>query len=91
MTTTDETIAENRRRYEELKAQGQGHAPRALPSPSVRGMPLDEAAILHTETIPGGWYCTFELNMGEALRVCLDHGPSSVALVAWKPPRPPSA
>ena len=83
MTDTASIIAENRRRYEELKAQGQGHAPRALPPPSSRGLPLDEAAILHIETIPGGWYRTFELNAGEALRIALDHGPSSVALVAW--------
>lgn len=82
-TATERTIAENRRRYEELKAQGQGHAPRALPPPSARGLPLDEAEVLHRETIPGGWYCTFELHAGEALRVALDHGPSSVALVAW--------
>ncbi|CAA2107397.1 hypothetical protein MBUL_04139 [Methylobacterium bullatum] len=83
MTDTASIIAENRRRYEELKAQGQGHAPRALPPPSARGLPLDEAAILDIETIPGGWYRTFELNAGEALRIALDHGPSSVALVAW--------
>lgn len=81
MTTTEDTIAENRRRYEELKQQG--HAPRALPPPSERGLPLDEAAILHAETIPGGWYWTTELHAGEALRVALDHGPSSVAMVAW--------
>lgn len=83
MTTADETIAENRRRYEALKAQGQGHAPRALPPPSSLDLPLDEAAILHAETIPGGWYWTCELHAGEALRIALDHGLSSVALVAW--------
>ncbi len=77
-------IAENRRRYEELKRTGQGHAPRALPAPSPRGgVPLDDAAILHRETIPGGWYWTTALKAGEALRLSLDHGPSSVALVAW--------
>ncbi|MBX9931045.1 MAG: DUF1989 domain-containing protein [Methylobacterium sp.] len=83
MTTTEDIIAENRRRYEELKAQGQGHAPRALPPPSSVGLKLDEDAVLHTETIPGGWYWTTELNAGEALRLSLDHGPSSVAMVAW--------
>ncbi|KQP50916.1 urea amidolyase associated protein UAAP1 [Methylobacterium sp. Leaf108] len=82
-TTIQQTIAENRRRYEALKAQGQEHAPRALPPPSVRGLPLDEAEILHAETIPGGWYWTTELHAGDALRLALDHGPSSVALVAW--------
>lgn len=83
MTTTEDIIAENRRRYEALKAQGQGHAPRALPPPSPLGLKLDEDAVLHAETIPGGWYWTTELHAGEALRLALDHGPSSVALVAW--------
>ncbi len=80
----ESVIAENRRRYEELKRAGQGHAPRALPGPSPRGgVALDEAAILHRETVPGGWYWTTTLKSGEALRIALDHGPSSVALVAW--------
>lgn len=83
MDTTDETIAENRRRYEDLKRAGQAHAPRALPPPSPRGLPLDAAAIRHAETIPGGWYWTTRLARGEALRIALDHGPSSVALAAW--------
>ena len=77
-------IAENRRRYEDLKQAGQGHAPRALPGPSPRGpAPLDEGAILHREIIPGGWYWTIVLKAGEAIRIGLDYGPSSVALVAW--------
>ncbi len=84
MSDEASVIAENRRRYEELKRAGQGHAPRALPGPSPRGgVPIDEAAILHRETIPGGWYWTTALKAGEALRLALDHGPSSVALVAW--------
>ncbi|MEA1835157.1 DUF1989 domain-containing protein [Methylobacterium durans] len=77
-------IAENRRRYEDLKRAGQGHAPRALPGPSPRGgVPLDAGAVLHRETIPGGWYWTTALGAGEALRIALDYGPSSIALVAW--------
>ncbi|SDO58255.1 urea carboxylase-associated protein 1/urea carboxylase-associated protein 2 [Methylobacterium phyllostachyos] len=77
-------ITENRRRYEELKRAGQGHAPRALPGPSPRdGAPIPPEAVLHRETIPGGWYWTTTLKAGEALRIALDHGPSSVALVAW--------
>lgn len=84
MTTTEDIIAENRQRYEALKREGQGHAPRALPLPSAQGAaPIDEASILHRETIPGGWYWTTALRPGEALRIALDHGPSSVALVAW--------
>ncbi|MFX4937295.1 hypothetical protein ABTC13_19715, partial [Acinetobacter baumannii] len=66
MSNEASAIAENRRRYEELKRAGQGHAPRALPGPSPRdGMPLDATAILHRETIPGGWYWTTALKAGE--------------------------
>ncbi|WP_232629478.1 urea amidolyase associated protein UAAP1 [Methylobacterium sp. Leaf118] len=84
MSDEASVIAENRRRYEALKRAGQGHAPRALPGPSPRGgVPLDAGAILHRETLPGGWYWTTALKAGEALRLGLDHGPSSVALVAW--------
>lgn len=84
MTDADTIISENRRRYEALKREGQSHAPRTLPPPSAPGSaPLDEAAILHRETIPGGWYWTTTLNPGDALRIALDHGPSSIALVAW--------
>ncbi|HEX8417892.1 MAG TPA: DUF1989 domain-containing protein, partial [Methylobacterium sp.] len=84
MTSTDDIISENRRRYEALKREGQGHAPRALPPPSAPGSaPLDAVTIIHRETIPGGWYWTTALQPGDALRIALDHGPSSVALVAW--------
>jgi urea carboxylase-associated protein 2 len=80
--TTEETIAENRRRYEALKRAGQDQAPRALPPPSPHGLPLP-GAVLHAETLPGGWYWTTRLARGEGLRIALDHGPASVALVAW--------
>ena len=82
MTTTDQTIAAYRQRYEALKRAGQDQAPRALPPPSPHGLPLPGAA-LHVETIPGGWYWTTYLARGEALRIALAHGPASVALVAW--------
>jgi urea carboxylase-associated protein 2 len=81
-TTTEETIAENRRRYEALKRAGQDQAPRALPPPSPLGLPL-AGPVLHVETLPGGWYWTTHLARGQALRLALDHGPASVALVAW--------
>lgn len=63
-------VAANRKRYEELKAAGQGHAPRALPSPTPRdGAAIATSAIIHREIIPGGWYWTTRLNRGEALRL----------------------
>ena len=58
-------IAANRDRYEVLKRAGQGHVPGALPPPSARGLAVDEAAVLHRETIPGGWYWSTALRRGE--------------------------
>jgi uncharacterized protein len=77
-------VEANRRRYEELKREGQRYAPRALPGPSPRApAPLPPKAILHREVVPGGWYWSVQLRRGEALRLALPNGPASVALVAW--------
>lgn len=87
MILTTEQQAEvdtNRKRYEELKAAGQGNTPRALPSPTARdGAPIAEAAVIHREVIPGGWYWTTRLDRGEALRVINSNGASCVSLQAW--------
>jgi hypothetical protein len=77
-------VAANRKRYEELKAAGQGHAPRALPPPTPRdGAAIAASAIIHRETIPGGWYWTTRLNRGEAMRLVNTEGTSSISLQAW--------
>jgi urea carboxylase-associated protein 2 len=77
-------VAANRKRYEELKAVGQGHAPRALPPPTPRdGAAIVASAIIHREIIPGGWYWTTRLNCGEALRLITTGGASSIGLLAW--------
>jgi urea carboxylase-associated protein 2 len=77
-------IAANKKRYEELKAAGQGQAPRALPGPTARdGAPIADRAILARETIPGGWYWTTRLVRGEALRIVNRSGQSCVSLLAW--------
>ncbi len=87
MILTDEQQAEvaaNRRRYEELKAAGQGHAPRALPPPTPRdGAAIAASAIIHREIVPGGWYWTTRLNRGEALRLVNSGGTSCISLLAW--------
>ncbi|GJE27192.1 urea amidolyase associated protein UAAP1 [Methylobacterium organophilum] len=84
MSRTEATIAENRRRYEALKQAAQGHTARTLPPPSPRGAPpLAAEAVIHREVIPGGWYWATPLKAGEGLRIALEEGPSSVALVAW--------
>ncbi len=77
-------IAAYKTRYEELKAAGQGQAPRALPPPTPPdGAPIADAAVVHRETIPGGWYWTTRLNRGEALRLVNTGGLSCVNLLAW--------
>lgn len=77
-------VAANRKRYEELKVAGQGHAPRALPPPTPRdGAPIAEADVIHREAIPGGWYWTTRLHRGEALRIVNTSGTSCVSLLAW--------
>jgi urea carboxylase-associated protein 2 len=87
MILTKEQQAEveaHRKRYEELKAAGQGQAPRALPPPTPRNSdPIADSAVIHREIIPGGWYWTTHLKRGEALRLVNTGGKSCVALLAW--------
>ncbi|MGF6308312.1 urea carboxylase-associated protein 2 [Bradyrhizobium sp. i1.8.4] len=87
MILTEEEKAEvavHARRYAELKATGQEHAPRALPAPTLRdAAPIDADAIIHREIIPAGWYWTTRLNRGDALRIVNTAGTSAVSLLAW--------
>ena len=84
MSRTAQQIAADRARYEEHQRKGLEFAPRALPGPSPLPAPrIDGARLIHTETIPGGWYWTTSLNRGEVIRLAQDHGPASIALVAW--------
>lgn len=83
MPTKDETIAAYRARYEELKAGG--WAPKTLPPPSARpAAPIEEAALIHREMIPGGWYWTTAMRSGEVLRLQTGERPSCVSLIAWR-------
>jgi urea carboxylase-associated protein 2 len=79
-------IAEaNRRRYEELRAAGQGATLKALPDPTARdGAPIAADAVISREQVPPGWYATIRLRRGEALRIIDDQGVSSVALIGWR-------
>lgn len=86
MTTEEKraAIEANRKRYEDLKSAGQGQAPRALPPLTVPGAAqIADAAVLHRETIPGGWYWHTTMRRGEALRITNVEGTSAVSLIAW--------
>jgi urea carboxylase-associated protein 2 len=81
---SDDEIAANRARYEEHQKKGLDFAPKALPEPSpLPAPPLEASAVIHQETIPGGWYWYTKLMRGEALRIDQAEGRSTVALVAW--------
>src|SRR6202167_4189680 len=85
MAQTREQIAENRRRYEALRAAGQELTPKGLPEPTaLNGAAIASDAILHRETVPSGWYTTLLLRRGEALRIIDDTGRASVSLLAWR-------
>src|SRR5258705_9137571 len=82
---TKQEIAEaNRRRYEELRAAGQGATLKALPDPTARdGAPIAVDDVISREQVPPGWYATVRLRRGEALRIIDDLGVSSVSLIGW--------
>lgn len=77
-------IDAHKKRYEQLKLEGQAQAPRALPGPTERdGAPIAATAVFLRETVPGGWYWTTRLRKGEAIRVVNVSGTSSVSFLAW--------
>jgi len=82
---TKQEIAEaNRRRYEELRAAGQGATPKALPAATaLDGAPLAPDRVVASETVPPGWYRTVRLRRGEALRIVDPSGRSSVSVIGW--------
>jgi hypothetical protein len=85
MAQTQQQIAENRRRYEELRAAGQELTPKGLPErTALDGAPLSPDAVIHREVVPSGWYTTMVLRRGEALRIIDDAGKASVSLLAWR-------
>ena len=85
MAQTAQQIAENRRRYEELRAAGQELTPKGLPEPTaLDGAPIAPDAAIHRETVPAGWYTTLLLRRGEGLRIVDETGQASVSLLAWR-------
>lgn len=82
--TGADAVAANRKRYQELKAAGDGINPRVLPAATPRdGSAIAPEKIRNRETIPGGWYWTTTIRRGEALRLLNTSGTSGVSLFAW--------
>lgn len=82
--TKQELAEANRRRYEDLRAAGQGAAPKALPAATdLDGAPVMPEAVIASETVPEGWYHTVRLRRGEALRIVDASGRSSVSVIGW--------
>jgi urea carboxylase-associated protein 2 len=82
---TRDQVAENRRRYEDLRAAGQELTPKGLPEPTaLDGAPILPDAVIHREVVPAGWYTTVLVRRGEALRIIDDAGRASVSLLAWR-------
>jgi urea carboxylase-associated protein 2 len=83
--TKRDIVEANRRRYEELRAAGQGATPRGLPeATALDGAPIKPEAVISREAVPAGWYAIVRLRRGEALRIIDDKGVSSVSLIAWR-------
>jgi urea carboxylase-associated protein 2 len=77
-------IEASRKSYGELQAAGQKQATSVLPARTApNAPPIPGDALLLRETIPGGWYWTSILSLGEILRIATPSGRSSVSLVAW--------
>lgn len=82
VTDTESLIADNRARYEALKAAGTGQARLAMPPPSPLPAPADGPPLLN-ESIPGGWYANYRLRAGDRIRIATPGGDGAVALIAW--------
>ena len=76
----------NRRRYEELRAAGQGATSEGLPPLTVLGsVPIAPAAIIQpARWCPVGWYMATRLRRGEMLRLIDATGAATPALIAWR-------
>ena len=82
--TKSEIADANRRRYEEMRAAGQGATPKVLPpATALGGAPIAPEAVLSRESVPFGWYHSLRLRRGEAVRIADESGRSSVSLIGW--------
>ena len=75
----------NRRRYEQLRAVGQGASLDALPAATQPGSAALPASLLIAEQeVPGGWYTSIRLRRTEVLRLVDITGTATPALIAWR-------
>ena len=87
MTPLDDVSPEAcRRRYEALLAAAQNRA--ATPPVIALPGPIPGEAVLAREAIPGGWYRTFKLARGQALRLVNTSGAHGVAALIWNADEP---
>lgn len=89
MSTTDAIdsgraalVAENRRRYQALKAAGQS-AQRPLPPPSPRPAPPPQGEPAASFTVPAGWYWAGRLAVGDRLRLVNVAATPGVSMMLW--------
>ncbi|PTU32204.1 urea carboxylase [Stenotrophobium rhamnosiphilum] len=76
-------IEQNRSRYLELKAAGQG-SQRPLPPHTQRnGAALDASKITHREVIPGGWYWPVRIERGQTLRLLNVNATPGISVMIW--------
>ncbi len=84
MSTLDELSPdEYRARYETLKAKGQGKSFADQAEGALAPASMAENLIIHTETIPGGWYWATEIPRGQTLRILNSGGTGAVSAVLW--------
>src|SRR5579862_2525460 len=76
-------IAANRKRYEDLRAEGQGTAVKALPPLTPLTAALPDESVIHREIVPAGWYWIVNVARGHGLRIVDREGRSSVSMIAW--------
>jgi uncharacterized protein len=84
-TSLPTTPEELRQRYLELQRAAQASAARRPATAADERNPTVLAAdvVVHQETIPGGWYWSTRLALGQTLRIVNDGGASSVAALFW--------
>jgi uncharacterized protein len=74
----------NRRRYEELRAAGQGATIAALPAMTPRDADaIAPRSLLEEEVVPADWYTIMRLRRAEVLRIVDISGLATPSLIAW--------